>query len=515
MRLRASVMRKPAYLSLLILAGAIFAASPARGFIIDPTAADPWLTTASGTRTANGDPATLTWSLVPDGTRVSTGIGTSTTSSNLISFMNTNFGGNPSQTNLTLQPWFHIFTDAFGRWAQLGGVDYMYESHDDGVRHPSSNGQLGVRGDIRIAGFNIDGASGTLAFTYIPSGGSDMAIDTSEVSLFTNSNFNYVYFRNTLMHEIGHSFGLNHVDSTTDTLLMNPFIDDSANPINGPQLDEVRGVQYFFGDANEKSHNKQGNGTAGLATSLGTIASGTTKRVGAAANVPTQAISATATDFVSISNASDVDFYSFTVSQASVLSGTLTPRGGVFTQGDADSNQQPTSFNADARSNLALTIFGPNGTSILATADATAAGGIESIASLALPSAGTYYARVAGADDTIQLYELALTATSTPAGVPGDYNHNGVVEADDYTLWRKTLGQAVATGSGADGNLDGLVDQADYTMWKSHFGQTSGSGTGSSFLAGSAVPEPSATWAAIELLSLILIGPRRANRRRV
>jgi hypothetical protein len=294
---------------------------------------------------------------------------------------------------------------------------------------------------------------------------------------------------------------------------MNPFIDDSANPINGPQLDEVRGVQYFFGDANEKSHNKQGNGTAGLATSLGTIASGTTKRVGAAANVPTQAISATATDFVSISNASDVDFYSFTVSQASVLSGTLTPRGGVFTQGDADNNQQPTPFNANARSNLALTILGPNGASILATADATAAGGFESIGSLALPSAGTYYARVTGADDTIQLYELALTANSTPAGVPGDYNHNGVVDADDYTVWRKTVGQSVAAGSGADGNLNGVIDQADFTVWKSHFGQTGGSGTGSSLLPGSAVPEPSAAWFAVELISLIALGQRRAKRR--
>jgi hypothetical protein len=501
--------RKSIHVLLWLAAVAIFLATPARGFIIDPTVPDPWLTTASGTRSGNGSPATITWSIVPDGTRVSTGVGTSTTASNLVSFMNTNFGGNAAQKNLALQPWFHIFTDAFGRWAQLGGVDYAYESHDDGVRHPSSNGQLGVRGDIRIAGFNIDGPSGTLAFTYIPSGGSDIAVDSSEVSLFGNSNLNYVYFRNTLMHEIGHSFGLNHVDSTTDTLLMMPFIDDSANPIDGPQLDEVRGVQFYFGDANEKSHNKQGNGTAGLATSLGTIASGTTKRVGAAANVPTQAISATATDFVSISNASDVDFYSFTVSQPSLLGGTLTPRGGVFTQGDADNNQQPTSFNANARSNLALTIFGSNGTSILATADATAAGGIESIANLSLPAAGTYYARVMGADDTIQLYELALSAISAPTGVPGDYNHDGAVDAADYTVWRKTLGRSVAAGAGADGNLDGAVNQNDYTVWRSHFGQTGGSGAGSGLLAGAAVPEPSTAWLALELLGLLAAGPRR------
>ena len=304
--------RESAYAWLLALICATFATTPVDGFIINPNDPDPWLSTASGSRSGNGAPATITWSIVPDGTSMSTGSGSGTTTSKLISFMNTNFGGNPAQTNLTLQPWFHIFDDSFGRWEQLGGVDYVYESHDDGVFHPSSNGQLGVRGDIRLAGFNIDGQSGTLAFTYVPTGGSDLAIDTGDGAFFSNSTTNFINLRNTVMHELGHSFGLEHVASTTSNLLMEPIIDTS---FDGPQLDEVRGVQFYFGDANEKSNNKQGNGTAPLATSLGTIAGGSTKSIGTSANVPTQAISATATDFVSISNAADTDYYSFTVSQ--------------------------------------------------------------------------------------------------------------------------------------------------------------------------------------------------------
>jgi serralysin len=489
--------RESAHVSLLALFCAILAATPARGFIINPNDPDPWLSTASGPRSGNGAPATITWSIVPDGTRVETGSGTTTTASNLISFMNTNFGGNPAQTDLTLQPWYHIFADAFGRWEQLGGVDYVYESHDDGVLHPSSNGQLGVRGDIRLAGFNIDGASGTLAFTYVPTGGSDMAIDTGDGAFFKNSTNNFINLRNTVMHELGHSFGLNHISSTTSNFLMEPVIDTS---FDGPQLDEVRGVQYYFGDVNEKSNNKQGNGTAALATSLGTIAGGSTKSIGTSANVPTQAISATATDFVSISNASDVDYYSFTVSQPSLLGSSLTPLGGVFTQGDADNNQTPTSFNANARSNLALTIFATNGTSILATADANPAGGIESIANLLLPSAGTYYARVTGADDTIQLYQLSLSPISI---LPGDYNRNGVVDAADYVSWRKSLGQSVAAGTGADGNSDGQITAADYNIWRSHIGQTSGSGSGAGLATGAAVPEPgTAVLVAIGLLGI-------------
>ena len=277
----------------------------------------------------NGTPATITWSIVPDGTTAIRDTDSNATApSNLISFMNTNFGGSAGQTNLTLQPWFHIFTDSFGRWSQLGGVDFVYESHDDGVFHPSSNGVLGVRGDIRLAGANVDGSGDVLAFTYLPTGGSDMMIDTAESAFFKNGDSNFINFRDTLMHEIGHAFGLLHV-STSSALLMEPVIDTS---FDGPQLDEVRGVQYYFGDVNDKSNGGSGNGTPALATSLGTIAAGGTKTIGAAANVPSQVISAAATDFVSISNLDDTDYYSFAVSAPSLLGATLTPRGGVFTQ---------------------------------------------------------------------------------------------------------------------------------------------------------------------------------------
>jgi hypothetical protein len=71
-------------------------------------------------------------------------------------------------------------------------------------------------------------------------------------------------------------------------------------------------------------------------------------------------------------------------------------------------------------------------------------------------------------------------------GLPGDYNHDGTVDAADYTVWRDSLGQ---TGDvAADGNEDNTVDSNDYLLWKTNFGRTeSASGTGA---ASSAVPEP-------------------------
>jgi hypothetical protein len=80
----------------------------------------------------------------------------------------------------------------------------------------------------------------------------------------------------------------------------------------------------------------------------------------------------------------------------------------------------------------------------------------------------------------------------TPA-VPGDYNHNGVLDAADYTVWRDVLdspnnmphdatpgkvdesdyyawesrlGNDTATPMVGDYNGNGIVDAADYTVWR-------------------------------------------------
>jgi hypothetical protein len=65
-----------------------------------------------------------------------------------------------------------------------------------------------------------------------------------------------------------------------------------------------------------------------------------------------------------------------------------------------------------------------------------------------------------------------------------DYNHNGIVDAADFTVWRDTLGRT-GTGLAADGNGDGIVDQIDLQFWKVRFGNHAASG------ATAVVPEPS------------------------
>ncbi|HEY3392190.1 MAG TPA: hypothetical protein VGK58_05760, partial [Lacipirellulaceae bacterium] len=98
------------------------------------------------------------------------------------------------------------------------------------------------------------------------------------------------------------------------------------------------------------------------------------------------------------------------------------------------------------------------------------------------------------------------------AMVPGDYNHNGMVDAADYVVWRKMLNQTVTPGSGADGTgpagePDGLVNSLDYDFWRSQFGSPApGSGT-----AAVAVPEPSALAVVLGFMPALL-GRRRSLR---
>jgi hypothetical protein len=53
---------------------------------------------------------------------------------------------------------------------------------------------------------------------------------------------------------------------------------------------------------------------------------------------------------------------------------------------------------------------------------------------------------------------FSSTATLTLTLVlPGDYNHNGVVDTANYTVWRDSLGQTGA-GLAADGNGNGVIE---------------------------------------------------------
>jgi hypothetical protein len=94
-------------------------------------------------------------------------------------------------------------------------------------------------------------------------------------------------------------------------------------------------------------------------------------------------------------------------------------------------------------------------------------------AGLTTDQRGPGFPRVIGGQADIGAFEVQ------PAGLPGDYNQNNVVDAADYVLWRKTLGTTgVPAFSGADGDGDTIIDQDDYNVWRQNFGNTLPPGTG-------------------------------------
>jgi len=69
---------------------------------------------------------------------------------------------------------------------------------------------------------------------------------------------------------------------------------------------------------------------------------------------------------------------------------------------------------------------------------------------------------------------------SASVSTPGDYNGDGDVDDDDYSMWRSTFGSISASGSYGNGNS--VVDAADYVVWRKFASSPSQYAT--------AVPEP-------------------------
>ena len=429
-----------------------------------------WTSTATNFSTsAAGFPATLTWSIVPDGTAISTG-GTSS----LIAFLDGLYG-NGGGGALAQRPWFTLIEQSFSRWTDLSGLAFVYEPADDGAMHGSFLGSLGVRGDVRLSGKFLDGIGGTNAQAgFIPN--ADLTVDTGDGVYFGNVANGSRAMRNTLMHEIGHSFGLGHVDSNSAAFLMEGF---SNNSFEGPQLDDIRGVQALYGDKYERLAGGIGNDSAANASPLGLIAAGTELAIGAHAATGTLVL-AGETDFASVANQNDVDFFSFTVAGPSLIDLTLTPVGASYNERIGGSTGAFATTNAAQASNLSLELFAMVGETLtsLGLADGQPIGVAETLANIELAEGGEYFVKIAGSGSVVQLYQLAINveAMTVEPGVPGDFNEDGSVDGADFLAWQFGFGNS--------------YHAEDLAVWQSHFGAV-GFPQLSQSAVGAPTPEPS------------------------
>ena len=453
---------------------------------------DRWRTTATDGFNPNlGDPTTLTWSFVPDGTVVPTLPGTS--NSDLIVFFDGLYGDGGGGTDLTQRPWFFLYEDTFDRVGALSGLNFVYEPNDDGAEIGFPPGQLGVRGDIRMGGASIDGQTGsnTLAFNFFPDTG-DGVIDTDNTISFGPSSNNSRRARNVIAHELAHGLGLDHVESSDARFLLEPFI---STLFDGPQYHDILSLHRGYGDVFEKSNNSLGNNVAGNATGLGTLALGSAIQIGTDAN--DSSVAPTDTDFVSIDDNGDIDFFSFTLDGPALIDLTLTPQGPTFNIGlEGDPVDEQELFDGSAQSDLVLSLFDADGSSVLASSDTTGLGGFEKIDQFQIDAAGTYYARVTGKQNTAQLFQLDLLAMGLPSP---DLNGDGFVGVADLDILLANWGNAAGTPALGDADGDGLVGQSDLDLVLAHFG------TGP--LPTENIPEPTS-------LALLLLGLGLTRRRR-
>ncbi|NOZ40067.1 MAG: matrixin family metalloprotease [Planctomycetes bacterium] len=365
-----------------------------------------WTSTSSGT-SGLGRPATLTWSIVPDNSQLPTGLGEPVSNSNLIAFLDgVHHGGNsPGGADLTQRAWWQLMNSVFERWDEVSGIAFNYEPNDDGRKLGTASGILGTRGDHRIGGHSIDGQISPtfLAYNFFPNN-ADMVIDTDEINRWSNATNNYRLFRNMMMHEVGHGLGMNHVEPVNRTKLMEPFL---ATVFDGPQFDDILGIQRLYGDANEEG---TGNDTFAVATSLGTVLTGQTISVGTDAT--DSFVAPGEIDFVSIDDNSDIDYFRFSINSPNLIDITLTPLGPTYEEGSTVANVAP--FISSAQSNLTLALYDSDGTSLLEFSNDTGLGLSEQIDNFQLSVAGDYFVRVGGLNNTAQFFQLDVTAVPEP-----------------------------------------------------------------------------------------------------
>ncbi|HQY88924.1 MAG TPA: matrixin family metalloprotease, partial [Tepidisphaeraceae bacterium] len=386
-----------------------------------------WSSTATNGNTGSqGNPITLTYSFVPDGTPIANGA-----NSSLFSRMRTIFGTNDDSI------WQNFLGGAITSWGAQAGITYVREMNDNGgaLGGPQNNGQLGVRGDVRIGGNPIDGNSGVLAYNYFPGDGGDMVLDTSDnVLASTSQNRRALY--NIVAHEHGHGIGLNHVDPADGTKLMEPFLDTGYF---GQQFDDLLGAMVNYNDRLERTGR---NDTIGAATNLGAIVTGSTS-----------------TTNIAIVRNADTDMFKFTLSESGNFGATVTPTGPTYLQGPQ--NGTTSSFNAKTQKNLQVSVLNSAGT-VLATANATGAGVAESLSGVSL-GAGTYYVRVQqqSSDNNTQIYTLgtSFTAASILTASTSTITSPRVAPVDSITItFNNTLQAGTFTMADLTLERDGLIE---------------------------------------------------------
>jgi serralysin len=401
---------------------------------------DPRYNVGSRWSGAIGSPRALTWSFAPDGLSIPSGIGEGAANNTLFATMDARFAARGGRAT-----WVTQFVNSFARWQALSGVSYTRitvggNDWDDGAAWGTA-GSATLRGDVRISMKPIDGLNGVLAYNSFPSNG-DMVLDSGDGTSFANTTNTYRFLRNTVMHEHGHGLGFSHVCSVNSGQLMEPLL---ATSFDGPQHDEIRGVQRQYGDPFEPDN------TFAEANDIGTINVGPQVTIG---DVPAPAV--TNGSLLSIDANGELDWFRFSVTRPTIMTIRVDPIGQTYDDSNqaGDGSCPATASNIDSltTADLNVDLIASNGTTVIATANTALAGASEILTTVLVPTsaAGTFnFVRVGetGAPAASQLYKLRLTAISQPTMTASDgtsasavdLSWTAITNATSYTVLRNSV----------------------------------------------------------------------------
>ena len=347
--------------------------------------------------TGQGQGTTLSWSLVPDGLSIPSGVGEGTQTSTLFATMDAKFNNNRAL-------WISLLDQSFQRWAEVSNNEYIFVTNgtddwDDGANW-GTGGNDSTRGDVRIGMKNLfNQQGGTLAYNGFPTS-SDMVMDSNENWQSGGANFRFM--RNIIIHEHGHGLGFAHICPVAGISLMEPLLNTS---FDGPQHDDIRAVHRGYGDEYEP------NDSIGIAADLGTLPSGITTP----STLPSPA--GNFTSATSLDDNSDRDFYRINFAVPAELSVTVTPIGRTYDDSDQFSNGNCGSGNViDSRQihDLRLRLLDSGGSVILDVND-NGLGQNESFSS-ELVDAGEYFVQILAANSAnfSQMYNLSFDVADAP-----------------------------------------------------------------------------------------------------
>jgi hypothetical protein len=398
-----------------------------------------WSRTATdGSGLTQGEPTTITYSFVADGTFIpNAGLGLGSGNSVLFSWLNGIYG-NPAT-------WQSLFDQVFDRWSELTGLSYVHETNDDGANTNGPAGILGVRGDVRIGAYNFsnDGNFGVLAYNNFPNDG-DMIFDAFD-SYYNGTGQNSRGFRNVISHEHGHGLGMLHVCPIQQTKLMEPF---ATNAFDGPQLDDILLGHRHYGDPTEPNNDLPD------AIDMGNL----------------DATDFWALDNLSIDDNSDIDILKFNLTERAKLNVLVGHQAAQYQSG-------PQTFNCNTGALIDYRAIHDLEFDLFAASDlfnpiaSTNNGGAGSIDSLIidLEDAGLYYLIISAATNTnnVQRYQItAFTQELPPIECPADLTGDGILDFFDVSAF---LSAYNTMNPDADFNNDGIFNFFDVSAFLNEY----------------------------------------------